>query len=260
MSTSFKGTSGGDGKIEADVLIVNGRDIIQEIDNITGVEGGKVNRTGDTMTGPLVINQNVNGSKLTLSKSLSSDQNNAPTTLDKNSVYLQIGGQEWAQNSYRLIGIGYEHPSQEPPIVIGYQEKNTSGNTFGDFVLATRSSGSAPKLIHLRVTSAGQIVAEQAGYVPSTDLSLVPKNFLTKANVGLGNVDNTTDAAKPISTATQTALNAKLTATTAQFTAKLTAAQMPAQTALAGGATLAEVITAHNNLIAAMKTAGIMAT
>lgn len=32
---------------------------------------------------------------------------------------------------------------------------------------------------------------------------------ITKSMVGLGNVDNTTDAAKPISTATQTALNAK---------------------------------------------------
>lgn len=33
---------------------------------------------------------------------------------------------------------------------------------------------------------------------------------ITKANVGLGNVDNTSDADKPISTATQTALNGKL--------------------------------------------------
>ena len=32
---------------------------------------------------------------------------------------------------------------------------------------------------------------------------------LTKADVGLGNVDNTSDANKPISTATQTALNGK---------------------------------------------------
>lgn len=32
---------------------------------------------------------------------------------------------------------------------------------------------------------------------------------LAKADVGLGNVDNTTDAAKPVSTATQTALNGK---------------------------------------------------
>lgn len=32
---------------------------------------------------------------------------------------------------------------------------------------------------------------------------------ITKANIGLGNVDNTSDANKPISTATQTALNLK---------------------------------------------------
>jgi hypothetical protein len=35
---------------------------------------------------------------------------------------------------------------------------------------------------------------------------------VTKSQVGLGNVDNTADADKPVSTATQTALNAKLTA------------------------------------------------
>jgi hypothetical protein len=41
---------------------------------------------------------------------------------------------------------------------------------------------------------------------------------VTKAMVGLGNVDNTTDAAKPISTATQTALDAKLASATAAST------------------------------------------
>lgn len=39
---------------------------------------------------------------------------------------------------------------------------------------------------------------------------------LVKADVGLGNVDNTSDANKPISTATQTALNSKVDATSAQ--------------------------------------------
>ena len=34
---------------------------------------------------------------------------------------------------------------------------------------------------------------------------------LVKGDVGLGNVDNTSDAAKPISTATQTALDLKAT-------------------------------------------------
>ena len=45
---------------------------------------------------------------------------------------------------------------------------------------------------------------------------------ITKAMVGLGNVDNTTDAAKPISTATQTALNGKLS--TGQLTVSLVGA------------------------------------
>lgn len=36
---------------------------------------------------------------------------------------------------------------------------------------------------------------------------------LTKANIGLSNVDNTSDLNKPVSTATQTAINAKLSAT-----------------------------------------------
>ncbi|MEE9906409.1 hypothetical protein LWV33_01460 [Brucella intermedia] len=40
---------------------------------------------------------------------------------------------------------------------------------------------------------------------------------LNKAAVGLGNVDNTSDAAKPISTATQTALNDKLSKTTDDY-------------------------------------------
>jgi hypothetical protein len=44
---------------------------------------------------------------------------------------------------------------------------------------------------------------------------------LTKANVGLGNVDNTTDLGKPISTATQNALNLKSNIDSPIFTAPL---------------------------------------
>lgn len=45
---------------------------------------------------------------------------------------------------------------------------------------------------------------------------------LTKSHVGLSAVDNTSDASKPVSTATQTALNAKLTATKAATVANAT--------------------------------------
>lgn len=63
------------------------------------------------------------------------------------------------------------------------------------------------------------INAKQATLVSGTNIKTVNGNSLlgtgnlaltyTKADVGLGNVDNTTDLAKPISTLTQTALNAK---------------------------------------------------
>lgn len=42
---------------------------------------------------------------------------------------------------------------------------------------------------------------------------------VTKTSLGLGNVDNTSDANKPVSTSQQTALNAKVTLVTAPATA-----------------------------------------
>ena len=57
------------------------------------------------------------------------------------------------------------------------------------------------------------VTAAQVGAVPTSRTvngkALSANISLTKADVGLGNVDNTSDANKPISTATQTALNAK---------------------------------------------------
>lgn len=48
----------------------------------------------------------------------------------------------------------------------------------------------------------------KVAYDHSQDVTTNPHN-VTKAQVGLGNVDNTSDVAKPVSTATQTALDAK---------------------------------------------------
>ncbi len=51
-------------------------------------------------------------------------------------------------------------------------------------------------------------------------------HVVTKAQVGLGNVDNTSDAAKPISTATQTALNGKAATTHSHAIADVTNLQV----------------------------------
>ena len=62
---------------------------------------------------------------------------------------------------------------------------------------------------------------------------------VTKTHVGLGNVDNTTDANKPISTATQTALDLKLASATASSTYAPIAS--PTFTGTVGGVTKAMV-------------------
>lgn len=55
----------------------------------------------------------------------------------------------------------------------------------------------------------GILKGDGAGTISAAETQEVELVELTKADVGLGNVDNTSDANKPISTATQTALNGK---------------------------------------------------
>ena len=62
------------------------------------------------------------------------------------------------------------------------------------------------------------IQSNGTAWTAATPATLKTSLSLTKTDVGLSNVDNTTDAAKPVSTATQTALNAKLDTTTAAST------------------------------------------
>ena len=84
---------------------------------------------------------------------------------------------------YRWTGTVYVEISPSP----GSTDSVPEGSTNLYFTTA-RASAAAPV----------QSVAGRTGAV-----------VLTKADVGLGNVDNTSDAAKPVSTATQTALNLK---------------------------------------------------
>lgn len=58
-------------------------------------------------------------------------------------------------------------------------------------------------------STSGAIASDGAGWIKKTYAQFKTALGLVKGDVGLGNVDNTSDANKPISTATQTALDAK---------------------------------------------------
>jgi lysophospholipase L1-like esterase len=94
-----------------------------------------------------------------------------------------------------------------------------------DPILPPATSGGAPQSPGSLLGSSGLIapiapgpvvpgVASPTAFALQADLALHTANnsnphATTKAQVGLGNVDNTTDASKPVSLSTQTALNAK---------------------------------------------------
>lgn len=77
---------------------------------------------------------------------------------------------------------------------------------------------------------------------------------ITKAMVGLGNVDNTSDAAKPVSTATQNALNLKAPLESPAFTGTPTINGSPIGTGGGGSAVDAYTRAQTDNLLAAKAT------
>ena len=70
---------------------------------------------------------------------------------------------------------------------------------------------------------------------------------ITKTMVGLGNVDNTADAAKPVSTAQQTALNLKSDLASPTFTGTPAAPTASAGTSTTQVATTAFVMNSSDN-------------
>lgn len=93
-------------------------------------------------------------------------------------------------------------------------QKNTvtsvAGKT-GAVTLAASDVGAQPK-----ITVTGILQGDGNGNITAVESIGAEIVTLDKADVGLGNVDNTSDADKPISTATQTALDAKQSSITAK--------------------------------------------
>ena len=97
----------------------------------------------------------------------------------------------------------------------------------------------------------GQVLAKTSSTDYAADWAT-----LTKTDVGLANVDNTTDAAKPVSTATQTALDLKLTSTTAATTYAPIRRTLNAQT----GTTYTPVVGDENLMVTLSNAAAITVT
>lgn len=104
------------------------------------------------------------------------------------------------------------HPETEAELVL-YDDSQTNlrPSTVTDSVITVQS---AIEYIQSAIDAINNTIQGGAGIVTgikgSSESDYRTGNvILTKANIGLGNVDNTSDANKPISTATQTALNSK---------------------------------------------------
>jgi hypothetical protein len=118
---------------------------------------------------------------------------------------------------------------------------NLDALTIGTGLSGTSYNGSSPATIAIDSTVATKTYVDDAdalkadkssptftGTVTIPTLSVTTTaTGITKSMVGLGNVDNTTDADKPVSTATQTALNAKLDIAGGTMTGLLTLSGAP---------------------------------
>ena len=71
-------------------------------------------------------------------------------------------------------------------------------------------------------STSGAIASDGAGWIKKTYAQFKTALSLVKADVGLGNVDNTADTAKPVSTAQQTALDLKANLASPTFTGTVT--------------------------------------
>lgn len=144
------------------------------------------------------------GSTVTITPTISTGTKIADYVIDGygGSLYAPNGG-GGASALDDLTDVDLTTPSNGQ--VLKYDSANSK------WINANESGGGASSLNDLNdvtITSAtqGQVLKKGASDWENASLS--------KSDVGLGNVDNTSDLSKPISTATQTALNAKENAST----------------------------------------------
>lgn len=125
---------------------------------VGGTDIMSLSATSLTVLPPQTIATSADGYKLWLAKYITgSGHSNAPTTIGATSTYLNIGGREYGNNGYGGIGFSYVGtPADHPAVWLGWQERNTTGSTNGDLVIATRSAttNTAP-IERFRITNLG---------------------------------------------------------------------------------------------------------
>ena len=111
---------------------------------------------------------------------------------ESDALVLDDGGNLWVAGSIKCGGGSG-----------GYTLSPATADTLGGVMIGE----------NINVSDSGTISVDLSAYLKNTDIAdwakLSEKPTYTANEIGLGNVDNTADADKPISTATQTALNGK---------------------------------------------------
>lgn len=128
------------------------------------------------------------------------------TLHDLNTNAFNAGDSLWL-SATTAGGMIANTPPAEPnhAVFIGYIARSHPNQ--GRIVLAIQNGYELDELHGVKITS----VANNDILKYNSSTGLWVNDILNKSSVGLSNVDNTSDVNKPISTATQTALNAKLT-------------------------------------------------
>lgn len=205
------GGGGGGGAVDS----VNGKtgDVVLTLDDVVGDTGATDGVIGvvNSLTSPTQTTV-IQSSSVTVQNTTT----NRNTSVTPGDIYLSAGG-----NRAQLTA----------PSSGGTATVITLPGTSGTVALTSDLTGLAPYTALNAVgdaTVAAQATADEAlgkantavqpaaiaNFVPNTRTvagkSLSANVTLVKGDVGLGSVDNTSDASKPVSSATQTALNAKV--------------------------------------------------
>lgn len=148
-----------------------------------------------------------------ISTAISNLVNSAPSTLDTlNELAIALGNDA---NFATTITTALGNKLDSSTAASTYLTQASASSTY-----LTQTSASSTYLTQANASSTYLTQSNASStYAPIASPTFTGTvGGITKSMVGLGNVDNTSDSDKPVSTATQTALNAKLDSSTASST------------------------------------------